>query len=166
MLQKITLQKNLASFKNGIIITTIGIVWMWLIFSQGNYESDLIILDPQKSTTFEISLYEQGIAFYEIHIHNYKQTPLFVQILDPSGNIIAEQKIHTILSENFFDFSEDGNYLIRITNISEKSLEFIIKYGDTNYKELIFPVLIAFGGSLLLIYGVYRKILNYSMAHP
>ena len=139
---------------------------MWLIFSEGIYESELIILNPQKSTTFEISLIGHGITFYEIYIHNFQQTPLFVQILDPNENIIAEQKINTILSENFFNFSVDGNYKIRITNISEKDLEFNIKYGDTKKEQLRIPEIITFIGSSIMIYGIFRKMKNYSIAHP
>ena len=166
MLKKTIIQSNLSSFRNGIIILIIGIVWMMLIFSQGIQESDLITLNPQKSTNFEIPLIGYGIAFYEIYIHNYQQTPLFAQILDPGGNIIAEQKIHTILSENFFDYSIDGNYVIRITNISEKNIEFNIKYGDTKIEELRIPELLTFIGSSILIYGIFRKMKNYSIAHP
>ncbi len=139
---------------------------MALIFSEGNYESEKIMIYPQKSTSFEIPLTGNGIAFYEIYIHNYRQTPLFAQILDPNGNIIAEQKIHTIFSENFFDFDTDGNYVIRITNISEKNLEFNIKYGDTKIEELRIPELVTFIGSSILIYGIFRKMKSYSIAHP
>ena len=139
---------------------------MTLIFSEGIHESATITLEPQKSTTFEINLMGQGIAFYEIYIQNYKQTPLFAQILDPKGNIIAEQKIHTILSENFFNYSIDGNYLIRITNISEKNIEFNMKYGDTKIEKLRIPELITFIGSSILIYAIFRKMKSYSIAHP
>ena len=166
ILLKTTIQKNLSSFRNGTIILVIGVVWMTLVFSDGIYDSELIHLNPQKSTTFEISLNGQGIAFYEINIRNYQQTPLFVQILDPKQNIIAEQKIHTILSENFFDFNTNGNYIIRITNISEKNIEFSIKYGDTKIEELRIPELITFIGSSILIYGIFRKMKNYSIAQP
>ncbi len=109
---KIFLQNNFSSFKNGIIIISIGIVWMWLIFSDGINESELISINPQKSKTYDLPLTGQGIAFYEIYIKNYQQNPLFVQIFDPKGNIIAEQKVHTILSENYFDFSNKGYYVI------------------------------------------------------
>ena len=139
---------------------------MRLIFSEGIIESDVISINSQKSETFELPLTGQGIAFYEIYIHNYQQTPLFAQILDPNGNIIAEQKIHTIFSENFFDYEIDGNYLIRITNISEKNLEFNMKYGDTKIEELRIPELITFIGSSILIYAIFRKMKSYSIAQP
>ena len=145
------LKNNLSSFKNGIIIISIGIVWMWLIFSDGINESELISINPQKSKTFDLLLTGQGIAFYEIHIKNYQQNPLFVQVLDSKGNIIAEQKVHTILSENFFDFSNKGNYVIRITNFSEKNIEFSIRYGDTKLEQLLIPEIITFVGSNILI---------------
>ena len=165
-MMKKTIQNNLSSFRNGIVILVIGVIWMALIFSQGIHESEIIMLNPQKSTTFEIALSGNGIAFYEIYIHNYQQTPLFAQILDPGDNIIAEQKIHTILSENFFDYNIDGIYVIRITNISEQNIEFNIKYADTKIEELRIPELITFIGSSILIYGIFRKMKSYSIAHP
>ena len=163
---KTFLKNNFSSFKNGIIIISIGIVWMWLIFSDGINESELISINPQKSKTFDLLLTGQGIAFYEIHIKNYQQSPLFVQVLDSKGNIIAEQKIHTILSENFFDFSNKGNYVIRITNFSEKNIEFSIRYGDTKLEQLLIPEIITFVGSNILIYAVFRRMKYYSIAQP
>jgi len=162
----IFLKNNFSSFKNGIIIIFIGIVWMWLIFSDGINESELISINPQMSKTFYLSLTGQGIAFYEINIQNYQQNPLFVQVLDPKGNIIAEQKIHTILSENFFDFSNKGNYVIRITNFSEKNIEFSIRYGDTKLEQLLIPEIVTFVGSNILIYAIFRRMKNYSIAQP
>jgi len=165
-LKKTIIQKNISSFKNGVIIIFIGVVWMSIIFSDGVQESDLISINPQNSKTFNISLSGQGIAFYEIHIKNYQQNPLFVQILEPKGNIIAEQKIHTILSENYFNFNSNGNYNIRVTNISEQNIEFSIRYGDTKLEELLIPEIITFVGSSILIYAIFLRMNNYSIAQP
>ena len=159
-------QKNISSFRNGIIIIAFGVLWMSLIFSEGIQESELISINPQKSQKFSISLTGEGIAFYEVNIKNYKQSPLFVQVLEPKGNIIAEQKIHTILSENYFKFNENGIYVIRVTNISEQTLEFTIKYGDTKVEELLIPEIITFIGSSILIYAIFRRMKLYSMAQP
>ena len=139
---------------------------MSIIFSDGVQESDLISINPQNSKTFNISLSGQGIAFYEIHIKNYQQNPLFVQILEPKGHIIAEQKIHTILSENYFNFNSNGNYNIRVTNISEQNIEFSIRYGDTKLEELLIPEIITFVGSSILIYAIFLRMNNYSIAQP
>lgn len=163
---KTFLKNNFSSFKNGIIIISIGIVWIWLIFSDGINESELISIIPQKSKTFDLPLTGQGIAFYEIHIKNYQQNPLFVQVLDPKGNIIVEQKIHTILSENFFDFSNKGNYIIRITNFSEKNIEFSIRYGDTKLEQLLIPEIVTFVGSTIMVFAIFRKMKYYSIAQP
>lgn len=160
------IQKNISSFKNGVIIIFIGVLWMSLIFSNGIYESDLISINPQNSKTFHISLAGEGIAFYEISIKNYQQNPLFVQILEPKGNIIAEQKIHTIMSENYFDFSNNGNYVIRITNISDQDTDFTIRYGDTKLEELLIPEITTFIGSSILIYAIFRRMKYYSIAQP
>lgn len=139
---------------------------MWIIFSNGIIESELISLQSQKSKNFNLPLTGQGIAFYEIHIVNYKQNPLFVQVLDPNENIIAEQKIHTILSENFFDFNNNGNYVIRTTNFSEENIEFSIKFGDTKLEELLIPEIITFIGSCILIYKIFLRMLHYNIAQP
>jgi hypothetical protein len=165
-MKKTILQKNFSSFKNGIIIIFIGVVWMWLIFSDGINESEFFSINPQKSESFDISLTGEGIAFYEINIENYHQNPLFVQVLEPKGNIIAEQKIHTILSENYFNFNGDGNYIIRVTNISEQDVEFSIRYGDTKLEELLIPEIITFIGSTILIYAIFRRMKFYSIAQP
>ena len=166
ILNKTLLQKNISSLRNGIIIVFIGVVWMWLIFSDGIYESELISINPQKSETFDITLTGQGIAFYEINIKNYQLTPLFVQILEPNGNIIAEQKIHTILSENYFNFNTNGNYVIRVTNISEQPIDFSVRFGDTKLEELLIPEIVTFIGSSVLIYGIFRRMKHYSIAQP
>ena len=163
---KTFLKNNFSSFKNGIIIISIGIVWMWLIFSDGINESELISIIPQKSKTFDLPLTGQGIAFYEIYIKNYQQNPLFVQVLDQKGNIIAEQKIHTILSENYFDFSNKGNYIIRITNFSEKNIEFSIRYGDTKLEQLLIPEVVTFVGSTIMVFAIFRRMKYYSIAQP
>ncbi len=139
---------------------------MWLIFSDGIIESELISINPQKSKSFDLPLTGQGIAFYEIHIKNYQQNPLFVQIFDPKGNIIAEQKVHTILSENYFDFSNKGNYVIRISNFSEENIEFSLRYGDTKLEELLIPEIITFVGSTIMIFAIFRRMKNYSIAQP
>ncbi len=163
---KTFLKNNFSSFKSGLIIISIGIVWMWLIFSDGINESELISINPQKSKTFDLPLTGQGIAFYEINIKNYQQNPLFVQVLDPKGNIIAEQKIHTILSENYFDFSNKGNYIIRITNFSEKNIEFSIRYGDTKLEQLLIPEVVTFVGSTIMVFAIFRRMKYYSIAQP
>ncbi len=139
---------------------------MWLIFSDGIIESQSISINHQQSKTFDLPLTGHGIAFYEINIKNYQQNPLFVQVLDPKNNIIAEQKIHTILSENFFGFSNKGNYVIRVSNFSEENIEFSIRYGDTKLEELLIPEIITFVGSSILIYGIFRRIEHYSIAQP
>ena len=164
-MKKRFLLKTIFSFKIGIILTLIGVVWMWLIFSDGINESEIISINPQNSKTFDLTLTGEGIAFYEIHIRNYQQNPLFVQILDPKDNIVADQKVHTILSENFFDYT-NGKYVIRVSNLSEENIEFSIRYGDTKLNELLIPELVTFVGSSILTYVIFLRMIHYSIAQP
>lgn len=139
---------------------------MGLVFSNGIIVSEVISINPKTSETFDLALTGKGIAFYEINIKNYNQNPLFVQILDPKDNIIAEQKIHTILSENYFNFNDKGNYVLRISNLSQETIEFSIRYGDTKLEELLIPEIITFIGSSILIYAIFRRMKRYSIAQP
>ena len=150
----------------GIILVFIGALWLWVVFYSEINESELTFLNFKESEIFQIELKGQGIAFYKITIANYEQNTLFVQIVDPRNNVIAEQKINTIMSVNYFDYDLDGYYIIRIINLSEKNTEFTIEYGDTKSEELVFPGIITMVGSFIIIFAAFMKIRDYSIAHP
>ena len=154
------------SLISGLILVIFGVVWIWLIFYSEIEQPELNSLDPEESKTFHLFLSEEGLAYYKISITNYDLQTLFVQIMEPKNNVIAEQKIHTKMSVNFFEYDLDGNYIIRITNISEKTTEFKIEYGDSKSEELVPPLIPSIIGSLLIIYTAYRKMMTYSIEHP
>jgi hypothetical protein len=153
-------------FITGVAVLVGGLLVTWTIFYSGIHESGSFSLNPIESKTFEIFLNGKGIAFYQITIKNYQQQILFIQILDSKNNVIDEQKIQTIMSVNYFDFYHDDNYIIRVSNISEKNIDFGIEFGDTNFDSLIIPFIITFLGCLLVIYVIYRKMMSYIRAHP
>lgn len=154
------------SFIIGVFVLIGGLIWTWLVFYDGINESGATILDFQESKSFEIELTGKGIAYYKIANMNYNQNVLFVQVLDPSNNIIAEQKIHTKMSVNYFDYDAYDNYVIRITNLSEQKTEFTLEYGKTNDDKLIFPAIPTVSGIIIIMYTVFRKLMNHSIAHP
>ena len=154
------------SLITGLALVILGVVWIWFIFYSEIEPSELYSLNSGESDSFQLYLKEEGLAYYKITIINYDLQTLFVQIMEPKNNVIAEQKIHTKMSVNFFEYDLDGNYIIRITNISEKNTEFTIEYGDSKSEELLFPLIPAIIGSLLIIYTAYRKMMTYSIEHP
>ena len=153
-------------FVTGIILVIFGIVWISLIFYSEIEQSEINSLNPEESKTFQLYLTDKGLAYYKISIINYDLQTLFVQIMEPKNNVIEEQKIHTKMSVNFFEYDLDGNYNIRITNISEKTTEFKIEYGDSKSEELVAPIIPSIIGILLIIFTAYRKMMTYSMKHP
>ncbi|MDX1372351.1 MAG: hypothetical protein R3321_07765 [Nitrososphaeraceae archaeon] len=150
----------------GIALIIIGLTWIWVVFYSETKPSEVISLYPEESTSFNLYLTNQGLAYYKISIINYDLQILFIQIIEPKNNVIAEQKIHTKMSVNFFEYDIDGNYVIRITNVSEKNTEFLVEFGDSKSEELVLPLIPSIIGSFIVIYIAYRKMMTYSMEHP
>ena len=61
---------------------------------------------------------------------------IFVQILDIRENVIEEQIVQTKMSVGYFDFNENGEYTIKITNISENPINIQIEFGNTNSQKM------------------------------
>jgi len=153
-------------FITGIFLVIFGIVWIWLIFYSEIEESEINSLNPEESKTFQLYLTDKGLAYYKISIINYELQTLFVQIMEAKNNVIEEQKIDTKMSVNFFEYELDGIYNIRITNISEKTTEFKVEYGDSKSEELAAPIIPSIIGILLIIFTVYRKMMTFNIKHP
>jgi len=89
-----------------------------------------------------------------------------VQILDPNENIITDKKIETKMSVNYFEITENGQYLLKITNISENPIKLEVELGDSNSSKMIYPGVILVAGIMLMIISGYRRLRNYSIAQP
>ena len=81
-------------------------------------------------------------------------------------NIIEEQKIKTKFSVSYFDFNENGIYTIKVSNISENSVNLQIEFGDTNAQKMLAPGLMILVGSLIIMLISYLKIKNYNIEQP
>ena len=69
-------------------------------------------------------------------------------------------------SVGYFDFNEDGEYTVKVTNLAKNQINLELEFANTNSKEMIPPGIMILGGSIAMIIMSYLKIKNYKMAQP
>ena len=158
--------KVYSPFKIGLVLIIIASIWITIVFSGSEKTSYSTDLESKETTSLELDLNKNGIGFYILTIPNYSKHVLFVQISDSNGNVIADKKIATKMSVNYFKFSHSGRYIMEITNISEGSVKIQADFGDTKTYELLIPVFISFFGAGFIIFSGYKKLSSQSTAQP
>ena len=91
---------------------------------------------------------------------------IFVQILDTKENVIAEQIVQTKLSVGYFDFNENGEYTLKITNIAKNQIDVQIEFGNTNSQKMLPSGIMVLVGALIMMIMSYMKIKNYKIEQP
>ena len=157
---------RISPLKAGIVLMIIGIIWISILFVEAEKTQDSILL--KQSSFFELKSKFVGtdIGYYKILIPEFVGDKIFVQILDPNNNIIQEEKIQTKMSVGYFDFSKNGMYTIKITNISKNQIDLQIEFGNTNSQEMIPAGILIVIGAVIIIVISYLKIKNYKIEQP
>ena len=157
---------RISPLKAGIVLMIIGIIWISILFVEAEKTQDSILL--KQSSFFELKSKFAGtdIGYYKILIPEFVGDKIFVQILDPKNNIIQEEKIQTKMSVGYFDFSKNGMYTIKITNISKNQIDLQIEFGNTNSQEMIPAGILIVIGAVIIIVISYLKIRNYKIEQP
>lgn len=155
-----------SSFKIGLILMIAASIWISFVFSGSEKISYSTNLESKENTKLELDLVKKGIGFYIIAIPQYSKHILFVQILDSNENVIADKKISTKMSVNYFEFSHGGKYIMEITNVSEVPVEIQAQIGNTKASELLIPALVLFLGVGFIVFSGYKKLNSHSTAHP
>jgi hypothetical protein len=157
---------RISPLKAGTILMIIGIIWISILFVEAEKTQDSILL--KQSSFFELKSKFVGtdIGYYKILIPEFVGDKIFVQILDPKNNIIQEEKIQTKMSVGYFDFSKNGMYTIKITNISKNQIDLQIEFGNTNSQEMIPAGILIVIGTVIIIVISYLKIRNYKIEQP
>ena len=158
--------KVYSPFKIGLVLIVIASIWMAILFSGSEKTSYSTDLESKETVSLELNLNKNGIGFYILTIPYYSKDILFVQILDSNGSVIADKKITTKMSVNYFKFSHSGRYIMEITNISERSVKIQADFGDTKAPELLIPVFISFLGTGFIVFSGYKKLSSQSTAQP
>ena len=153
-------------FKIGLTLVIIGVIWTAFIFDETEKTHDSVLLKESNSFKTKSEFTGSDIGYYKFYMPEFSGEEIFVQVLDIKDNIIQEQKVQTKMSVGYFDFSENGIYTLKVTNISKNSINLQIEFGNTNSQKMYPTGIMILAGALLMIITSYFKIKNYKIEHP
>ncbi|MFQ5476917.1 MAG: hypothetical protein ACE5DT_07805 [Nitrosopumilus sp.] len=153
-------------FKIGLVLVVVGVIWISIVFAEAEKIQEQTTLKQSRSFETKSEFTGAGIGFYKVYMPEFSGQEVFVQILDVKDNVIQEQIIQTKMSVGYFDFSEDGTYTVKVTNLAKSQVDLEIEFGDTNSKNMTPPGILILIGSIAMIVMSYLKIKNYKMAQP
>ncbi|QDI88764.1 hypothetical protein Nisw_04120 [Candidatus Nitrosopumilus sp. SW] len=157
---------KISLFKIGLVLVIVGMGWISVVFTDVEKNQEQTIL--KQSSSFEMKSQFTGtdIGFYKVYMSEFSGEEIFIQILDVKDNVIQEQIIQTKMSVGYFDFSGDGSYTVKVTNLAKNQVNLEVEFGNTNSKEMIPPGIMILVGTISMIVMAYLKIKNYKMAQP
>ena len=157
---------KISAFKIGLVLVIIGMIWVSVIFNETEKNHDSTLLKESNSIESKLEFSGIGIGYYKIYMPEFNNENVFVQILDRNLNVIQEQKVNTKFSVAYFDFDNDGVYTIKVSNISENTIDLQIEFGDTHSQKMVTPGIMILLGSLIMMLISYLKIKNYNIEQP
>ena len=157
---------KISPFKIGLVLVIIGMVGVSLTFNETEKMHDSVLL--KESNSFETKLEFTGldIGYYKFYMPKFSGEGIFVQILDTKDNVIQEQRIQTKMSVGYFDFSKNGVYTLKVTNISKNPIDLQMEFGNTNSQKMLPTGIMILAGALLMMIMSYFKIKNYKIEQP
>jgi len=153
-------------FKVGIGLIVIGMIWLSMVFYEGDRVIESFSLNPSGSAGLQLYFEGKDIAYYKIFIPEFSGDGIFVQIMDQNHNVLSDGVIETKMSVGYFDFETSGIYEIKITNLSNQQMELDVEFGDTNGREMIIPGIITLVGGLMIVVALYIKLRDYRIEQP
>ena len=157
---------KISAFKIGLVLVIIGMIWVSVIFNETEKNHDSTLLKESNSIESKLEFSGIGIGYYKIYMPEFNNENVFVQILDKNFNVIQEQKVNIKFSVAYFDFDNDGVYTIKVSNISENTIDLQIEFGDTHSQKMVTPGIMILLGSLIMMLVSYLKIKNYNIEQP
>ena len=152
--------------KVGIGLTILGMLWLSVVFNEGDRVSESFSLKSSDSTEIEMNFEGKDIGYYKIFMPKFSGEGVFVQILDQNQNIISDEIVETKMSVGYFDFEVGGTYVAKITNLSNDQINLEVEFGDTNGREMIIPGIITLVGGLMIVISLYIKLRDYRIEQP
>lgn len=157
---------KISPFKLGLVLVIVGMVWTAFIFDETEKKYDSIVLKESNSFEVKSQFFGIDIGYYKLYMPEFAGEEIFVQILDPKENVIAEQRVQTKMSVAYFDFNEDGEYTLKITNIAKNQIDVQIEFGNTNSQKMLPSGIMVLVGALIMMIMSYMKIKNYNIEQP
>lgn len=148
------------------MLSVIGMIWISLVFLQGDKISEEIVLKSTNSYDLELNFNGKGIGYYKVFMPEFARNQVFVQILDNNQNVISEENVQTKMSVGYFDFEKSGTYTVKITNPSENQINLQVELGDAESETMIPPGVAILVGAVMIIVSAYMKLKNYRIEQP
>jgi len=148
------------------VLSVIGMIWISLVFLQGDKISEEIVLKSTNSYDLELNFNGKGIGYYKVFIPEFARNQVFVQILDNNQNVISEENVQTKMSVGYFDFEKSGTYTVKLTNPSENQINLQVELGDAESETMIPPGVVILVGAVMIIVSAYMKLKNYRIEQP
>ncbi|MCV0430413.1 MAG: hypothetical protein K5781_02350 [Nitrosopumilus sp.] len=157
---------RISPFKIGLILVIVGIIWTAYIFDETEKKYDSILLKQSSSFETKSELLGIDIGYFKLYMPEFSGEEVFVQILDSNDNVIQEQMIQTKMSVGYFDFEENGDYTLKITNIAKNQINIEMEFGNTNSQKMYPSGIIIFVGAIVMLIMAFFKIKNYNIEQP
>ena len=141
-------------------------IWISVVFVENQIIFEKISLNQSNSYQISSEFYGKDIGFYKVYMPDFSGEEIFIQILDINENVVKEEKIKTKMSVGYFDYSQDGKYFLKVTNLAKNKVNLEMELGDTNSKQMTGPGIMIFVGILVLVVLSFFKIKNYNIAQP
>lgn len=152
-------------FYIGILLITTGSIGAGIMLSESNKSTDSFLLDNSNANSISIKVKGSGIGFYLISSESY-QNNILSKVVDSHGNFLDIRKITNKFTVDYFRFEHDDQVTLEMTNLSDKPVQVSTAIGDTQVQEIMYPAILIFVGSIILIFSGYRKLRNYITEHP
>ena len=154
-------------FRLGLMVAAIGIVVSVYYFQEYEKEHVYFELGMAQTKTSERYLESYDVGYVKTHMPSFDGNTIFVQVVDPGGNIIEDKKIQTRMAINYFEVTQDGTHSIKATNLGHKPVHLEIEYGQTNSGNLLYSGAAIFVGTVMVVIAAYRKLKgHYITAQP
>ena len=153
-------------FKIGLTLVIIGVIWTAFIFDETEKRYDSVILKQSNSFETKGEFFGIDIGYFKLYMPEFAGEEVFVQVLDAKENVIQEQMVQTKMSVGYFDFNQDGEYTLKITNIAKNSIDLQIEFGNTNSQKMYLSGIIILVGAIVMMVTSYMKIKNYNIEQP
>ena len=157
---------KISPFKLGLGLVIVGMIWTAFIFDETEKRYDSILLKQSNSFEVKSGFFGIDIGYYKLYMPEFVGEEIFIQILDPKNNVIAEQIVQTKMLVAYFDFNEDGEHIIKITNIAKNQIDVEIEFGNTNSQKMFPSGIMVLVGAVIMMIMSYMKIKNYKIEQP
>jgi len=157
---------KISLFKIGVGLTILGMIWLSVIFYEGDRIIESFSLESTESAGLKLFFEGKDIAYYKIFIPEFSGDGVFVQIMDQNHNVISDGVVETKMSVGYFDFETSGIYEIKISNLSNQKMSLEIEFGDSNGREMVLPGIITLVGGLIIVVILYIKLRDYRIEQP